>query len=90
MQTVGRKGPYGVRDGLQVVGGHWLTWGLELGQGNLRDVEGWSKYQRILPLPNGFVFVNLPAFSLSLFFFQNHYGPSAHLYMPSWILNISN
>lgn len=68
MQTVGRKGPYGVRDGLQVVGGHWLTWGLELGQGDLRDVEGWSKYQRILPLPNGFVFVNLPAFSLSLFF----------------------
>lgn len=40
MQTVGRKGPYGVRDGLQVVGGHWLTWGLELGQGDLRDVEG--------------------------------------------------
>lgn len=83
---MGEKGPYEVRDGLQAVGGHWLTWGLQVGQGDLRDVGGWSWRQRTLPLPHGFVFVNLPA----LFFFQNHYGPSAHLYMPGWIPIISN
>lgn len=60
--------------------GHWMSWGLELGQGDLRDEGGYSRYF--------LCFMVLSLLTLLLGFSQNLYETSTHLYMPSWILNI--